>query len=632
MVSVALYILDSGEKQMLEDRAICDEYAGKNGYEIKKVFSEPLIQGMDNYGKRLDFLTFIGELQELGVEHVIVPSPKHLKGFDVAAYEAFFASTGAEMLFIEERKTKNGAAINDYGRKAAQRVTKEKEKKRSSEKPSDKPKVRKVSAPNIDWHPMENKKIEPADYIDWDDFSTVEHSEYVSSELLIDQKTKMKLVDMPPGTGKTAVAVAAIGRMQARLKRKMNVVITSTTKVIDQLGWHNTIASWNNAHPDNTITPILITTIDLFKNATKHRQTYNKILKAFQKDNEFPYDNAILVLDEVHKYKAPTGIRAKQLQKLRMVKRIGLSGTPITNDIVNDQMSYLIMADFYDNKSDFVRSSKIDQFIGQYGKYNVYMAEGHRINRVMWPYYDTVIDQMSKVLYRPDINMKDLGIPEARRHIIQLPNDEQLDADMRSLVYAKEKRMFDSYKDFEMEVIRRLHSDETRLNKLMSVIKRDDVNQPLIFYTNTIVKDFIIEAFEKEGIHDYQVISGGNKNKEDIDKKRNAPILIQYTSGSEGIEFKMSNTTLFYQNQFSYAVLDQAKGRNARRGMKHEVNHHFIIADNAFDQAIYNVVMEREVVAHETLVDIEERKPEISVEEMSQLLERVMEERYGSKA
>src|SRR5699024_12524181 len=93
----------------------------------------------------------------------------------------------------------------------------------------------------------------------------------------------------------------------------------------------------------------------------------------------------------------------------------------------------LIMANFYDNKSDFVRSSKIDQFIGQYGKYNVYMAEGHRINRVMWPYYDTVIDQMSKVLYRPDINMKDLGIPEARRHIIQLPNDEQLDADMRSL-------------------------------------------------------------------------------------------------------------------------------------------------------------------------------------------------------
>src|SRR5699024_1203700 len=128
MVSVALYILDSGEKQMLEDRAICDEYAEKNGYEIKKVFSEPLIQGMDNYGKRLGFLTFIGELQELGVEYVIVPSPKHLKGFDIAAYEAFFASTGAEMLFIEERKTKNGAAINDYGRKAAQRVTKKKRK------------------------------------------------------------------------------------------------------------------------------------------------------------------------------------------------------------------------------------------------------------------------------------------------------------------------------------------------------------------------------------------------------------------------------------------------------------------------------------------------------------------------
>src|SRR5699024_12356841 len=124
---------------------------------------------------------------------------------------------------------------------------------------------------------------------------------------------------------------------------------------------------------------------------------------------------------------------------------------------------------------------------------------------------------------------------------------------LRSFVYEKEKLMFFSYKDYEMEVIRRIHSDETRLNKLMSVIKRDDVIQPLIFYTNTIVKDFIIEAFEKEGNHDYQVISSGNKNKEEIDKKRNAPILIQYTSGSEGIEFKMSNTTLFYQNQFSYA-------------------------------------------------------------------------------
>ena len=61
------------------------------------------------------------------------------------------------------------------------------------------------------------------------------------------------------------------------------------------------------------------------------------------------------------------------------------------------------------------------------------------------------------VLYRPNIDMSTLDMPDVKQHIIQLPFSEQLNADMRSLNKAYRDRMFDLFSDFFMEYVERLH-------------------------------------------------------------------------------------------------------------------------------------------------------------------------------
>lgn len=497
------------------------------------------------------------------------------------------------------------AKYNNYGIEAAKRRAKIAAERIEQAQESGPPKPIKKKAPSepkLDLYPMQNekilKKIDKMNkikqhIIDWDEKSTTEHSTQMSIHF---DKIKMQLLVMPPGTGKTAVVIKTLGLLQAHNQRKLKFVIAAPTNVVDGLGWHRTIKSWNDDHPDNQLDPILITSIDKFANICQNIKSFTKLLK------ETDLMGAYFVGDEYHKYKNPVSKRSKQLQKLEHFNKIGLSATPLTNDIIMDGMSYLIHAGYYKNKTDFMRKSGLENHKGRFGEITVYNQDGS-VNTEMWPYYNTMKQQLSEIMYRPKINIADYDMPGVEKHINQLDYNEKLYEDMRSLAYANRQRMFASPIDYAMEAIDRIHRDPQRLEELMKIIKDKDVKQPLIFYHNVCVKDAIVEELEKNNITNYQIISGEN-NFRDVDIERDAPMLVQYQSGSEGIEMKFSNTSIFYQNQRSYAILEQARGRNVRRGMTHDINHYYLIADNEVDQEVYEISQMRDGRANETLEEI----------------------------
>lgn len=490
---------------------------------------------------------------------------------------------------------------NNYGKIAAINRARKKENK-EVEKPTEiKNKAKKE--PELNFEPMNNKKIKlPKHPINWTDNETETHSNYIKDKL---KNEHFQLVVMPPGTGKTAVAVETIGKMQEKTNSKINLIITSTSKVVSGLGWHNTIYSWNYDHPNNTIKPILIDTVDRLANALKHPKSLKKI---FNKLKENDIENTVIILDEAHKYKNPTGNRAKQLQKLSTFKKIGLTATPLTNNLIMDMVSYLIMGNKYTNKTDFMKRSRLEHYVGRWGKLNIFDENG-RVSRLMWPYYDIMLKEYGEILYRPNINIKNYDMPDVTDKIINLPQNIELDDDMRSLVKAYQYRMFDSYTDYFMEAMERIYGDQQRLDTLLEIILNKENKQPLIFYKNTIVKEKIEKELQLKDIN-YQIIDGesnfGNLDHDDLN-----PILIQIQSGAEGIELKNSNCSIFYQNQHSYDLYDQAKGRNRRRGMKHDINHYIIVADNEFDRRIYNVIKEREELSEEMLQEAFEKAMEI---------------------
>lgn len=486
------------------------------------------------------------------------------------------------------------AKYNQYGEFAARRRAKKKAdeaeallaKPESTKKPSEK------KAPNIDWEPMAHKKIKlPKHPIDWEDISTQTHSDALINRL---DNSEFQLLSMPTGTGKTAVTIAALGKLQARLGQTLPFVVLAPKKVVEGFGWHNTILSWNTAHPDNVLEPLFITTPDKFKATGTHPATLRLVMQKLGQ-------HGLIVLDEVQKFKDPTGQRAKQLQKYAGFKKIGLSATPITNNVIFDSCSYLVMGGFYRNKSHFMAESGLLDWLDQWGVPQVYDASG-AISRLKWPYYDTMLNQWSSVLYKPDIDITELDMPEVRKHIYQLPFNKQLTEDMRSLRHAYKNRMFDSFIDFFMEYVERLHTDQDRLGKLKEILEKPGVRQPIIFYRNESVKEAIIGLLEELN-KGYQVVAGGYSFS-NVDLESDDPILIQYQSGAEGIELKHSNTTIYYQNQTSYDILKQARGRNVRRGMGNQVDHYYIIADDLIDAELFDRVNQREEISESLLQEI----------------------------
>lgn len=500
---------------------------------------------------------------------------------------------------------------SDYGKKAAMKraaLKKKREKEKADKYGPPKPivedvkdlKEKKKKEPHLDWYPIENdtkpdeKLYDPP--LNWNDEDTVNNSNKLFEMLCSDKENKRAaLFDMPPGFGKTSVAVRTMALMQENAGKEIPFVVTTTPKSINGRGFIRTIKSWNLEHPNNKLNPLLVTSTDKFANALDHNKSLTKIVKALDPKH------SLLILDEAHKYKSPTSKRSKKLHKLSAFKKLGLSATYISNDAVMDMGSYLILGDFYNSKTDFMHKTQLNQFVSKFGLL-VYDKEG-RVKQDLWPQYKNVLAQYGSILYKPDVKNIDREMPNVQNKLIQLPFSEELNADMKSLKKTLESRIFDNYIDYYMSFIERLHHDKNRIDKVMEIVKDPKTKQPIIFFENIVVKETLIKTLEDEGIHNYRVMAGGSKDTfEDFDHSIDSPVLAQYTSAGESIEFKESNTTIFYQNQRSYINLYQAKGRNARRGMTHQIYHYYIIADDPTDKMLYQSVQNKKTISEETLI------------------------------
>ena len=483
-------------------------------------------------------------------------------------------------------------------------MKKAREKAKKSEESVSKPKTTRTKAkstPTINTDPLNAKRAQviTAYKYDWNDKTTDSNSKYLRDEFISGRRAKILV--LPPGVGKTAIAVKTLAELQKSRGRKVPFVVLASRTIVDGRGWHNTILTWNHDNPDNQLDPFMIETFDRFASILDNAKTLTQVCVALA-------DNGIIIIDEIQNYKNPTSKRSKKLQKLSMFKKLGLSATPLTNDIVMDGASYLIMNDDFPNKTQFMRRTGLDEKVGMHGELLITDKSGH-ISPVLWEYYPTFLDQLSNVIFRPSVDLQNLDMPDVETTLHSLQFDDKLHEDMKSLAKAYQKRMFDSMTDYRMSMIERINSDENRLNFLIDIIRSEGVVQPLVFYTHNVVKDAIIERFEKEGIT-YQIVSGGN-DFGSVDLKSNDPILVQYQSGSEGIEMKHSNTSIFYENQSSYRVLEQSRGRNRRRGMSHSITHHHIISPVMFDLEIFQRVNLREEISSKALDEITERTLDI---------------------
>lgn len=467
---------------------------------------------------------------------------------------------------------------NKYGwKRAVARMNANKKKKDSTRVKGE---IKKTAPPKLNFDFMRNAGV-PDHKIDWND----SHTDRISSELKnhLSQSNMASILEMPKGYGKTAVSVACLGKIQEERGEKLNFVVSVTTQGLKDKSWQKHINSWNETFPDNKLEPYLITTADYLKKAIEHKDTLEDLKANLGKDG-------IVVIDEVHKFKNPTGRRAKALQKLSN-KVLGISATPETNNIVSDIISYLVMAQYYPNMARAIKELNLEQYKDRYFQLSPYDKSGNI--QKSWEEKDLFFEMWGRVRFRPsNISGIEKLLPKVHTHVVQLDYDEDLMADIRSLGYAYKNRMFDGFMSYYHEILRRIYADPKRIEKMIELISQPSAVQPLVFFEHIEIKDEVITRFEEQGIS-YKILDGSHKLTDKDKEDTNSVFLIQYKSGSEQIEFTKSNMTVFLENQPSYVLYDQSKGRNVRRNMEHEVEHYYLVSDIAFDKEFFQKMQDK---------------------------------------
>lgn len=467
-----------------------------------------------------------------------------------------------------------------YGEQMAlQRV----EAKANNRKPTpEKVRRAKVSEPNF--YPMDSYDGGPLGWtIHWD--QNAEISGYLVENL---QRGRQKILRLPTGTGKTVQAVRTVGQLQEKLGRQLQPIFLAPRKVIEQRNWEKTITSWNIDHPENQIRPLMIETYDRFARCFHQPDDQAGTRRNLKKVRELMGRSGVVVCDEFHNLKRSTSKRSKAYAKFKDVFKLGVTATPFTNDPVADMISYLVYDGLYSSKTNFEKESGLDNLKDQYGGYMVYDKKSGLIDTYRWPYYDQMMREISHVVYSPEIDMSDVTMPEVTHKVVYIDQDPVLDHNIKSLVAAKRDGFFETPSDFTLSAIATVGQSDKRLDELVSILQAPETRQPLIFYWHDSVKDAILQRLASEGI-EYQLISGSTR-LDDVDLGADIPTLIQYQSGSEGIEIPYSNTSIFYQHSLAYVKHIQAVGRNVRRGHDHSVTHYTLVSPVVTDLMAFHRV------------------------------------------
>ena len=484
----------------------------------------------------------------------------------------------------------------DYGIETA--LTKVRNRERQNRSANPRQKITTTTTdPHYSTYPMRayDGRVDTAIY--WPD--TPQHvvaglSQRITSTEDPENHSNLHVLTMPPGFGKTAISVATAGEMQRHRKEKLPLVIVTAAPILKRETWQATVASWNAEHPDNALEPYLITSYTKFSNLLEDPNSARVIKRLLSKQG-------LIIIDELHAYKNPTSKRSKQIQKLRDVHKLGVTATPINNDPAFDIGSYLILAGYYRNKTDFIKKTDLQTHLDRWGNADVYTADGE-IDVNKWPAYETLMEQMKQVVYAPDVEESTATLPNVTSETIHVKDSDQLRGDIHSLEKAYEGRVFDSMMDYVNALNERIYSDVSRLDEIVRLVQQKDVTQPLVFYHHTQVKNAIVDHLNKRGIATREV--SGDHSIAEFDNSFTGPVLIQYLAGGVGVEFKQSNTSIFAQNHRSYTVVEQARGRNVRRGMKHHVKHYYLVCEQEYDQTIFERTSNREDVSDKILKEI----------------------------
>lgn len=307
-----------------------------------------------------------------------------------------------------------------------------------------------------------------------------------------------------------------------------DLYIITTAMKRDSLEWEGELANFLiSKDPAISYYPTLNVVIDSWNNIQKYQDI---------KDAFFIFDE-----DRV----TGNGKWVKAFLKIsKMNDWIILSATP--GDTWMDYCPVFIANGFYRNKTEFTREHCVYSRYTKFPKIEKYINTGR------------LIRLRNKILIDMDFT----------RHTIPHHEDVYCTYDISTYKDVIKNR-WDIYKNEPIQqasglcyVLRRVvNEDEDRVVKLLELL--EDHPKAIIFYNFNYERDMLLHVLSEFNIDGefFDIAEWSGHAHEPVPDSNRWCYLVQYTAGCEGWNCIKTDTIIFYSQNYSYKVMEQASGR-----------------------------------------------------------------------
>lgn len=253
-----------------------------------------------------------------------------------------------------------------------------------------------------------------------------------------------------------------------------------------------------------------------------------------------------------------------------------LSATP--GDVWSDYIPVFIANGFYRNKTEFTREHIVYSRYCNYPKIDKYVNT-RRLIRLR-----------DRILVDMDFDRKTIAHHE----------DVLCRYDTSKYKYVIRNR-WDIYKNEPIQqasglcyVLRRVvNSDESRQAALLEIFEKHP--KMIVFYNFDYERDLLIEMFgiyEDDGIFELAEWSG--HAHQPVPDSNSWVYLVQYTAGAEGWNCIKTDTIVFYSQNYSYKIMQQASGRIDRLNTPYnDLYYYHLKSKSGIDLAISRALKEK---------------------------------------
>lgn len=366
------------------------------------------------------------------------------------------------------------------------------------------------------------------------------------------------------GSGKSRTSLAYYYKEQGgilgtknyiKMKRPKDLYIITTARKRDTLEWEGELAPFLlSKNPE----------VNFYKNKVVV-DSWNNI-KKYKEVN-----GAFFIFDEQRVVGSGTWVKAF-LNITRKNDWILLSATP--GDTWQDYIPVFVANGFYRNKTEFTREHVIYSRFTKYPKIDRYVGTGKLVRL-----RDSILVDM-----------------DFKRLTVSHHEDVYCDYDIPKYKEAMRKR-WDPYKNEPIQqasglcyVLRRIvNEDESRQVALLELFEKHP--KMIIFYNFDYELDILKGIYYGEKV---KIAEWNGHRHEPLPEGKRWIYLVQYTAGAEGWNCIKTDTIVFFSQNYSYKIMQQASGRIDRLNSPYtDLYYYHLKSRSGIDLAIGKALKEK---------------------------------------